>query len=156
MSSVPPKTNTSVLVGPEPPSLSQPSHGSSEGPSQRTPHGWGSKKGPSKTVTLADAVQKTVVLSRKVLPVDVNREHGQIRKVSETRLKLRLEKLATVPPVGIIKGLLVWPDNCMLLHVHLHLCRLFYVLGTNFVLLLLQWAASGPLVVSMSFVRQGD
>ena len=47
------------------------------------------------------------MLSYKVLRVDVNREHGQIRKVSETRLQLRLEDLARVPPVGIIKGLLV-------------------------------------------------
>ena len=34
------------------------------------------------------------MLSHKVLRVDVNREHGQIWKVSETRLKLRLEDLA--------------------------------------------------------------
>ena len=53
------------------------------------------------------------MLSHKVLRMDVNREHGQIRKVGETRPKLRLEDLARVPPVGIIKGLLVRPDNCM-------------------------------------------
>ena len=123
MSSVPPKSNTNVLVAPEPPSFSQPSQGSSEGPNQRTPHSRANKKGPSKTVTLADAVQKTVVLSYKVLRVDVNREHGQIKKVGETRLKLRLEDLARVPPVGIIKGLLVWPDNRVLLHVHIHVYR---------------------------------
>ena len=58
--------------------------------------------------------------------------------------------------MGIIKGLLVWPDNCMLLQVHLHICHLCTLLGTNFVLLLLQWAVSESLVVSMSFVRQGD
>ena len=90
-------------MAPEPPSLSQPSQGSSEGHSQWTAHTRASKKGTSKTVTLADAVQKTAVLSYKVLQVDVNREHGQIRKVSETRLKLRLEDLARVPPMGIIK-----------------------------------------------------
>ena len=156
MSSVPPKSNTSVPVAPEPPVSSQPSQGSSEGPNQRNPHSRGNKKATAKTVTLADAVQKTVVLSHKVLRVDVNREHGQIRKVSETRLKLRLEDLARVPPVGIIKGLLVWPDNCMLLHLLLHVCRLCTGLGTNFCLLLPQWVASGSLVVSMSFVRRGD
>ena len=64
------------------------------------------------------------MLSHKVLRVDVNVEHGLIRKVSETILKLRLGDLARVPPVWIIKGLLVWPDNCMLMHVHLHVCRL--------------------------------
>ena len=104
MPSVPPKSNTSVPVAPEPPVSSQPSQGSSEGSSQRNPHSRGNKKATAKTVTLADAVQKTVVLSHKVLRVDVKREHGQIRKVSETRLKLRLEDLARVPPVGIIKG----------------------------------------------------
>ena len=66
------------------------------------------------------------MLSYKVLRVDVNREQGQIKKVSETRPKLRLEDLARVPPVGIIKGLLVWPDNCMLLHVHLHVHGPFF------------------------------
>ena len=96
------------------------------------------------------------MLSHKVLRVDVSREHGQIRKVSETRLKLRLEDLARVPPVGIIKGLLVWPDNCMLLHLLLHVCRFCTGLGTNFCLLLPQWVASGSLVVSRSFVRRGD
>ena len=156
MSSVPPKSNTNVPVAPEPPSLSQPSQGSSEGPSQRNPHSRGNKKATPKTATLADVVQKTVVLSHKVLRVDVNREHGQIRKVSESRLKLRLEDLARVPPVGIIKGLLVWPDSCMLLHVHLHVCRLCTGLGTNFLLLLPQWVVSGSLVASMYFVRQGD
>ena len=92
-----------MIVGTEdnklPPSLSQPSQGAS----QRTPHTRANKKGPSKTVNLADAVQKTAVLSYKVLQVDVNREHGQIRKVSETRPKLWLEDLARVPPMGIIK-----------------------------------------------------
>ena len=58
--------------------------------------------------------------------------------------------------MGIIKDILVWPDNCILLHVHLHVGRLCTVLGTNFPLLLPQWAASGSLVVNMSFVRQGD
>ena len=96
-----------------------------------------------------------MVLSHNVLRVDINRVHGQIRKVSETRLNLRLEDLARVPPVGIIKGLLASPDNRILLHVHLHVCRLCTVLGTNFLLLLPQWAAPG-LLVSMSFVRQGD
>ena len=100
MSSVPPKSNTSVPVAPEPPVSSQPSQGSSEGPSHRNPHGRGNKKATPKTVTLVDAVQKTVVLSHKVLRVDGNREHGQIRKVSDTRLKLLLEDLARVPPVG--------------------------------------------------------
>ena len=107
MSSVPTKPNTNVPVAPEPSSLSQPSQGSSEGPSQRNPVSRGNKKATPKTDTLADAVQKTMVLSHKVLRVDVNREHGQIRTVSETRPKLRLEDLARVPPVGIIKGLLV-------------------------------------------------
>ena len=140
----------------EPPSLSQPSQGSSEGLSQRAPHSRANKKEPSKTVTLADAVQKTVLLSYKVLLVDVNREHGQIRKVNETGLNLRLEDLARVPPVGIIKGLLVGPDNCMLLHVHLHVYLFYNVPGTNFFLLLLQWAVAGSSVVSMSIVRPGD
>ena len=90
-------------MAPEPPSLSQPSQGSSEGPSQRTAHTRANKKGPSKTVTLADAVHNSAVLSYKVLRLDVNREHGQIRLVSATRLKLRLDDLATVPPMGIIK-----------------------------------------------------
>ena len=67
------------------------------------------------------------MLSDKVLWVDVNREHGKIRKVSETRLKLRLEDLAWVALVGIIKGLLVRPDNRMLLHVHLHVYRFCFV-----------------------------
>ena len=156
MSSVPPKSNTNVPVALEPLVSSQPSQGSSEGPSQLNPHSRGNKKATAKTVTLADAVQKTVVLSHKVLRVDVNREHGHIRKVSETRLKLRLEDLARVPPVGIIKGLLVWPNNCMLLHLLLHVCRLCTVLGTNFCLLLPRWVASRSLVVSMSFVRRGD
>ena len=151
MSSLPPKSNTNVLVAPEPPSLSQPSEGSSEGPSQRNPQSRGNKKVPSKTVTLADAVQKTVS-SHKVLQVDTNCEQGPIWKVSETRLKLRLEDWARVFPVGIIKGLLVWPKNCMLLHVQLHVCRLCTVLGTNFLQLLPQWAGYGSLVVSMSFV----
>ena len=105
MSSVPPKSNTNVPVALEPPVSSQPSQGSSEGPSQRSTHSRGNKKAAAKTVTLADAVQKTVVLSHKVLRVDVNREHGQIRKVSETRLKLRLEDLARVPPVGDHQGI---------------------------------------------------
>ena len=156
MSSVPPKSNTSVRVASEPPVSSQPSQGSSEGPSQRNPQSRGNKKAIAKTVTLADAVQKTVVLSHKVLRVDVNREHGQIRKVSETRLKLRLEDLARVPPVGIIKGLLVWPNNCMLLHLLLHVCRLYTGPGKNFLLLLPQWVASGSLVVRMSFVWRGN
>ena len=43
------------------------------------------------------------MLSYKVVRVDVNREHRQLKKVSETRLKLRLEDLARVPPMGIIK-----------------------------------------------------
>ena len=51
------------------------------------------------------------MLSHKVLQVDVNREYGQTRKVSETQLRMPLKDLARVPPVGIIKGLLVWPDN---------------------------------------------
>ena len=156
MSSIHPKSNTNVPVAPEPPSLSQPSRGSSEGPSQRVPISQGNKKATPKTVTLADAVHKTVVLSHKVLRVDVNREHGQIRKVSETRLKLRLENLARVLPVGIIKGLLVWPDNCMLLHLTLHLCCFCAGPGTNFLVLLPQWVASGSPVVSMSFVRRGE
>ena len=156
MSCVPPKSNTTVPVAPEPPVSSQPSQGSSEGPSQRNPHSRGNKKATAQTVTLADAVQKTVVLSHKFLRVDGNREHGQIRKVSETTLKLRPEDLARVPPVGIIKGLLVWPDNCMLLHLLLHVCHLCTGLGTKFRLLLPQWTASGSLVVSMSFVRRGD
>ena len=121
-----------MRVAPKPPSLSQPSQGSSEGPIQRTPHSRANKKGPSKTVTLADAVQKTVVLSHKVLRMDVNREHGQIRKVRETRLKLRLEDMARVRPVGIIKGLLVGPNNCMLVHVHLHVYRFCIVPGAIF------------------------
>ena len=58
--------------------------------------------------------------------------------------------------MGIIKGLLVSPDNWMLLHLLLHVCRLCTGLGTNFCLLLPQWVASGSLVVSMSFVRRGD
>ena len=107
MSSAPPKSNASVPVAPEPPVSSQPSQGSSESPSQRNPHSRGNKKATAKTVTLADAVQKTVVLSHKVLRVDVNREHWQIRKVSQTRLKLWPEDLARVPPVRIITGLLV-------------------------------------------------
>ena len=156
MSSVPPKSNTNVPVAPKPPSLSQPSQGSPEGPSQRNPHSRGNKKATPKAVTLAGAVQKTMVLSHKVLRVDVNREHGQIWKVSETRLKLRLEDLARVPPVVIIKGLLAWPDNCMWLHLLPHVCRLCTSLGTNFLLLLPQWVASVSLVVSMSFVRRGD
>ena len=101
-----------------------PRMGSSEGPSQRNSHSRGNKKAIAKTVTLADAVQKTVVLSHKVLRADVNREHGQIRKVSETRLKLRLEDLARVPPVGIIKGLLVWPIPH---HNKPSACRCFYI-----------------------------
>ena len=126
MSSVPPKSNNNVPVALEPALLSQPSQGSSEGPSQRTPHSRANKKGLSKTVTLADVVQKTVVLSHKVLRVDVNCEYGQIRKVSDTRLKMRLEDLASVPPVGIIKGLLVWPNNLML-----QVYRFYFVLGVN-------------------------
>ena len=39
--------------------------------------------------------------------------------------------------MGSIKGLLVWPDNCMLLHLLLHVCRLCTGLATNFCLLLL-------------------
>ena len=162
MSSVPLQSNTNVIVAPEPASLSQPTQGSSEdagvlrGPQSTESTQPGNKKETSKTVTLADAVQKTVVLFHKVLRVDVNREHGQTRKVSETRLKPRLEDLARVPPVGIIKGLLVWPDNCMLMHVHLLVCRWCTSVGTNFVLLLPQWVALESLVVSMSFVRQGD
>ena len=96
------------------------------------------------------------MLSHKVMRVDVNRGHGQIRKISETRPKLRLGDLARVPPVGIIKALVVWPDNCMLLHVHLHVCCLCTVLRTNFVLLLLLWAVSGSLVLIIFFSRQGD
>ena len=156
MSPVPPKSSTNVPVAPEPPSSSQPSQGSSEGPSQQVPVSRGNKKATPKTVTLAHAVQKSVVLSHKVPRVDVNREHGQIRKVSETRLKLRPEDSARVPPLGIIKGLLVWPDNCMLLHLLLHVRRLCTVLGTNFLLLLPHWVASGSMVVNMSFVRRGD
>ena len=156
MSSELPKSNTNVPVALEPPVSSQPSQGSSEGPSQRNPHRRGNKKATPKTITLADAVQKTLVLSHKVLRVDVNREDGQIRKVSETRLKPRLEHLARVPPVGIIKGLLVWLDNCMLLHLLLHVCRLCTGPGTIFLLLLPQWVASPSLVFSMSFVWRGD
>ena len=156
MSSVPPKSNKNMPVAPEPPCLSQPSQGSSEGPNQRTPHNRANKKGPSTTVTVADAIHKTVVLSYKVVQVDVNREHGQMTKVSETRLKRRLEDLARVPPVGIIKGLLVWPKDSMLLHLHLRVCRFCIVPGTNFFLLLLHWVVSGSLVVSMCFVPQGD
>ena len=88
MSSIPPKSNTNVPVAPEPPSSSQPSQGSSEGPSQRTPRSLANRKGPSKAVTQAEAIQKTVVLSYKVLRVDVHREHGQIGKLSKTRMKL--------------------------------------------------------------------
>ena len=119
-------------LAPEPPSLSQPSQGSSEGPSEWTPHNLANKKGPLQTVTPVDAVHKTVVLSYKVLRVNVNREHGQIRKVSETRLRLRLEDLERVPPVGILKVLLVWPDHRMLLHVHLHVYRFCPVPGAIF------------------------
>ena len=135
MSTVPPKSNTNMLVAPEPPSLSQTSQGSSEGPSQRTPQSRAKNDGPWKTlkaVTLAEAVQKIVVLSYIVLWVDVNRDHGQIRKISETTMKLRVEDLARVPPVGIIKDFLVWPDNCILLHVHLHACRSCTVPGGIF------------------------
>ena len=107
MSSLPPKSSINVHVAPEPPLLSQASQGSSADSSQRTPHSRANKNGPSKTITLVDAVEKTVVLSHKVLRVDVNREHGHIKKVTETRLKLRMEDLARVPPVGIIKGLVV-------------------------------------------------
>ena len=96
------------------------------------PHNRANKKGRSKTVTLADAIQKTVVLSYKILQVDVNREHGQIRKVNETRRKLPVQDLARVPPVGIIKGFVVWLDNGMLLHVYLHVYRFCSVLGANF------------------------
>ena len=132
MSYVPPKSNSNVCVALEPALLSQPSQGSSEGPSQRTPHSRANKKGLSKIVTPADAVHKTVALSHKVLRLDVNREYGQIRKVSDTRLKMRLEDLARVTPAGIIKGSLVWPDNRMLLHVYLHVYRFYSVLGVNF------------------------
>ena len=58
--------------------------------------------------------------------------------------------------MGIIKGLLVWPDICMLLHLLLHVYRLCTSLGTIFCLLLPQWVASGSLVVGMSFVRRGE
>ena len=132
MSCVPAKSNTNVPVGPQPPFLSQPSQGSSEGPSQQTLHRRANKKGPSKAVTLADAVHKTVVLSYKVSRVDVTRQHGQMRKVSETTLKLRLEDFAREPPVGIIKGSLVSPDNCSLLHMHLHIYRFSTVPGAIF------------------------
>ena len=73
-----------------------------------------------------------MVLSYKVVRVDLNWEHGQIMKVIETRLKLRLEDLARLPPVGIISRLLVRPDNRMSLHVHLHAHRFRSVLGANF------------------------
>ena len=85
MSCVPPTSHTNVPVAPKTPCLSQPSQGSSEGPSQRNPHSRGNKKATSKTVTLAYAVQKTVVLSHKVMWVDISREHGQIPKVNATR-----------------------------------------------------------------------
>ena len=58
--------------------------------------------------------------------------------------------------MGILKGLLLWPNNCMLLHVHPQVCPFCTVPGTNFFLLLLRWAVCGSLVVSMCFVRQGD
>ena len=58
--------------------------------------------------------------------------------------------------MGIIKGLPVSPDNCMFLHMHLHVYRFRTVSGTKFFLLLLRWAVSGSLVVGMCFVRQGD
>ena len=66
-------------VVPEPPCLSHTSQGFSEGPNQRSPHSRGNKKAPSTLVTLVDAVQKTVVLSHKVLRVDDNGDHGHIR-----------------------------------------------------------------------------
>ena len=71
------------------------------------------------------------MLSYKVPRVDVNWGHGQITKVRETRRKLRLQDFVRVPLVGIIKGLLVWPDNLMLLHVHLHVYPFCSVLGAN-------------------------
>ena len=131
MSSVPPKLNNNVPVASEPALLLQPLQGSSEGPSQRTPHSRANKKGLTKMFTLAYAVQKTVVLSHKVPRVDVNREYGQIREVSNTRLKMRLEDLARVPSVGIIKGLVVWLDNRRLLHVHVHVYPFHSLLRVN-------------------------
>ena len=151
-----PKIKHQCARGPTAPLFFTTLAGGLRGPSQRNPHSRGTKKATPKTVTLADAVQKIVVLSHKVPRVDVNREHGQIRKVSETRLKLRLEDLGRVPPVGLIKELLVWPDNCMLLHLLLHVFCLCTGQGTNFLLLLTQWVASRSLLVSMSFVRRGD
>ena len=82
-------------------------------------------------MTLSDAVQKTLVLSHKVLWLDVNRKYGQIMIVNDTQLQMRPEDLARVPLVVIIKGLLVRRDNRMLLHVHLHVYRLYSVLGVN-------------------------
>ena len=58
-------------------------------------------------------------------------------------MKLQLEDLARLPPAEIIEGLLVWPDNCMLLHMQLHICRLCTVLGTSFVLPLLHFRIIG-------------
>ena len=83
--------------------------------------------------------------------MDVNREYGQITKVSNTRLKMRLEDLARVPPVGIIKGLLVWPDNCIVAaRAPTRLSFLFCPWGEYFVPLM-QWADSGSLVDNMYF-----
>ena len=72
------------------------------------------------------------MLSHKVLRVDVNWGYGQIRKVGDTRLKMRRDDLARVPPARIIKALLVWPNNHMLLHVHLDVYRFCFVLGVLF------------------------
>ena len=133
MSALPPKSNDNVPVATEPALLSQPLLGSSEDPSQRTMHNRANEKGLLKTVTLAHEVQKTLVLSHGVPRVDVNREYGQITKVSDTRLTMRPENLARLPraPVGIIKDLLAWPGNRMLVYVHLHVDHFYFVVGMN-------------------------
>ena len=113
-------------MGPDPPSLSQPSQPTIDGLSQRTPHNRAAKKAGIRTVSLADSVQRTVTVSYKVPRIDENREYGQTRKVSDVRVKRRFDNLARVPRANIIKGFLVWPDNCMLLLYKFSFRRLLF------------------------------
>ena len=72
-----PKHEPTSLWAQTPPSLLQPSQPTVDGLSQRTPHSRAAKKAGIRTVSFVDSVQRTMILSYKVLRIDENREYGQ-------------------------------------------------------------------------------
>ena len=84
------------------------------------------------------------MLCHEVQRADVNRQYGQIRKIRDTRLKMRLEYLVRVTEQSHVTAL-----------APTLLSFVFCPVGEYFVPWM-QWAVCGSMVESMCFVRHGD